>query len=366
MLSLSTHEPHFYIIRERIEPPKKGPSMQKALTADDEPELVKRSNEDSTPSGMQVNFTYVKICVVREFLECFMREAKLGFEFNTENIIDDFVLLCFLCGNDFLPHLPGFNIRMGGVDILLGYYKNKLPTVGGYLTTNGELNIHNFQKFLKDFSRVEFELLRRIEEVQNRNAERNQKFRAQPALPDADCSPDALFKQRLEQMEKEQNDLGGTEPLFDQMENYKQNYYQRKFGITAEDFECFLYQIKKYYIEGLIWNLRYYYQGCCSWKWFFPYYYAPLVSDLSNFDNIDFEFEMGAPFRPFEQLLSVLPPYSAPALPEPLRELMLNTDSPIIDFYPEKFVTDLKGKMFTWLGEVILPYIDDNRLLACV
>jgi len=41
-------------------------------------------------------------------------------------------------------------------------------------------------------------------------------------------------------------------------------------------------------------------------------------------------------------------------------------DSPIIDFYPSKFYVDLKGKTVEWLGEVILPFIDDNRLLKCV
>lgn len=51
-----------------------------------------------------------------------------------ENIIDDFVLLCFIIGNDFLPSLPGFEIRMGGIDILLEFYKKCLKKLNGYLT----------------------------------------------------------------------------------------------------------------------------------------------------------------------------------------------------------------------------------------
>lgn len=42
---------------------------------------------------------------------------------------------------------------------------------------------------------------------------------------------------------------------------------------------------------------------------------------------------------------------------------MSNIESPIIDFFPSDFVIDLVGKKFAWLGEVILPFLDEKRLL---
>ena len=64
--------------------------------------------------------------------------------------------------------------------------------------------------------------------------------------------------------------------------------------------------------------------------------------------------------------MAVLPPKTCEALPKFLHFYMLNIKSPIIDYFPSNFVIDLVGKKFAWLGEVILPFIDDNRLLAAM
>jgi len=71
------------------------------------------------------------------------------------------------------------------------------------------------------------------------------------------------------------------------------------------------------------------------------------------------------PFRPFEQLLSVFPAASAHALPSAMAKLMVEPDSPLADFYPQSFGLDLNGKRYLWQGVVLLPFIDEHRLLRC-
>jgi Xrn1 helical domain len=66
-------------------------------------------------------------------------------------------------------------------------------------------------------------------------------------------------------------------------------------------------RIVKAYCEGLCWVFKYYCEGCVSWSWYYPYYYAPMASDFVDLDQMKIEFELNAPLRPFEQLMGVLP-----------------------------------------------------------
>jgi len=68
---------------------------------------------------------------------------------NLERVIDDFVFMTFLVGNDFLPHLPSLDISEGAFDRLFAVYKEQLKVAAqndpsanvaaAYLTHNGRL-----------------------------------------------------------------------------------------------------------------------------------------------------------------------------------------------------------------------------------
>ncbi|KAJ2395338.1 5'-3' exoribonuclease 2 [Coemansia sp. RSA 2603] len=144
---------------------------------------------------------------------------------------------------------------------------------------------------------------------------------------------------------------------------YKERYYLQKFQFPSTDRDA-VQEIAEHYVRGLCWVLKYYYQGCASWSWYYPYHYAPLASDLVDLDMMDTTLELSAPLRPYEQLMGVLPARSRHNLPAPFGPLMTEKESPIIDFYPRDFPLDLDGKKFLWQAVILLPFIDSKRLLT--
>ena len=123
------------------------------------------------------------------------------------------------------------------------------------------------------------------------------------------------------------------------------------------------------YVIGLCWVMKYYYVGCPSWKWYYPFHYGPFASDLRNIERFQKDcdsFELNEPFKPVEQLLSVLPDDSSHAVPKEARWLMGDPESPIIDFYPTDVPCDPNGKAMPWLWVVLLPFIDEERMLAAL
>ena len=123
-----------------------------------------------------------------------------------------------------------------------------------------------------------------------------------------------------------------------------------------------------------------------SWQWYYPYHFAPFAADFEEIDKMDIKFDLGQPFKPYEQLMGVFPAarfvhsfltlrliyvYSYHArsrkhIPKVFHRFMTDEDSPIIDFYPETFEIDMNGKKMTWQGVALLPFIDPKRLLEAM
>merc|ERR550514_117588 len=125
------------------------------------------------------------------------------------------------------------------------------------------------------------------------------------------------------------------------------------------------------YLEGLQWVLHYYYRGPdrCSWSWFYPYYHAPMASDLINFDEfprLELDFDVSEPFAPFQQLMGVLPAASKGLLPECYQWLFDSRESPILDTYPRNFEIDMDGVKVPWGGVALIPFIKVDSLLGAM
>lgn len=74
---------------------------------------------------------------------------------------------------------------------------------------------------------------------------------------------------------------------------FKDRYYESKFDVNADNLQ-YRYSVALQYIRGLCWVLQYYYQGCASWDWYFPYHYAPFASDFVCISGLSTKFEKGS------------------------------------------------------------------------
>ena len=190
-----------------------------------------------------------------------------------------------------------------------------------------------------------------------RKADGTEEQNGEAGTPGRDSPPPPVPKKKEDEMPEDTVRL--WEP------GYADRYYEQKFGVDPEDHE-FRHKVARAYAEGLAWVLLYYFQGCPSWTWYYPYHYAPFASDFVDIGDMELSFDKGKPFKPFEQLMGVLPASSNHALPEVFHDLMSDPNSEIIDFYPEDFPLDLNGKKFAWQGVILLPFIDEKRLLAAM
>lgn len=197
----------------------------------------------------------------------------------------------------------------------------------------------------------------------------------QPVYPDADDDGPSSESDRVSDNDEEKKKLlrfpsnidnfnaqSGLETEFRQ---HKNQYYREKMksqSVSNEQLQLYVRQ----YIEALQWILQYYYQGVPSWSWFYPHHYAPYLSDLTHFKHLKFTFQRGTPFKPFEQLLGVLPPTSRYLLPTALQPLMVDPESPLLHFYPEDFQLDQNEKKQDWESIVLLPFIDEKLLLNSI
>lgn len=134
--------------------------------------------------------------------------------------------------------------------------------------------------------------------------------------------------------------------------HWLEKYYMSKFRLSKVG-DSFRANIAGEYIKGLCWVLRYYFQGCASWSWYFPAYYSPYAADFSLIESVEIEFDKSEPSKPYEQLLSILPPFSANILPQPLRYLLVDESSPIKYNFPDTFEIDTEGVKYEWQGKPI-------------
>ncbi len=198
-----------------------------------------------------------------------------------QKAVDNYCFLCFLCGNDFLPHFASINIRNHGINYLLNLFKSKIKQKD--LVIEKKIQWETLRELFEELSIMENELI--IENIK--------------------------WKKNIKYYPKNQEDELNYLPLKDFREEYLieniNEYYPFLFPETSNETK-----ICDIYLKMLEWTWNYYNGICKDYYLFYPFHLAPLFSSLkdnTSMKNNDEILEINNESFPnvFTQLTYVLP-----------------------------------------------------------
>ena len=278
-----------------------------------------------------------------------------------QNIIFDYIFMCFFLGNDFLPHFPALNIRTNGINYLMNAYKHVFPNTS---STSSAANLtdkkgtvivwKNVHKFVEHLS---------VHELAYIQGEYKKRDRLAKNLP-PDTEEDYLsIPTRERSIEKYINpfEVGWEKRYYKSLFEMKSNSaIKEKEG---DDNETQRIKISRNYLQGLEWTMKYYTSGCVDWRWNYAYHYPPLLTDLLKympyFETCLIKPQLKNPVLPLVQLCYVLPEKSLYLLPPDLHRNLLKYHA---NWYTKD--CDLKWSFckYLWEAHASLPPIDISTL----
>jgi 5'-3' exonuclease len=284
---------------------------------------------------------------------------KLVSNETTTNRIKDYIFICFLLGNDFLPHFPALNIRTVGIDVMLNVYRETIGNTDTFLINGMSIQWGNFYKMIKHIANKEDDLLMDEHKKRDKFAKRFGSSGAASGYGRAGnamnafngrngknqfAAPKNEILRGNTSMNTNDNNILGDDvqcmedllllPMKDRsIEKYinpferdwEYRYYKALFEIDVNDERK--KQICVNYLEGLEWTFHYYIKGCIDWRWCYNYHYAPLFKDLVKYiPQISSQFITPKPQQSIEdvvQLCYVLPRENLNLLPMNVNILLL-------------------------------------------
>jgi 5'-3' exonuclease len=324
------------------------PIKQNIFLFRETPEFIK-----SIDSSLEPDSTY--LMDIPQLSKIITLDMNNNVELNTtqqKNRVYDYIFLCFLLGNDFLPHFPALNIRTGGIDKLLNAYK---ATVG-----KTDENLTDGKKIYWGNLRLLIDFLVNFEETYFKNEIKLRDKREKIFYP---CdTPENQFK-KFEALPTYERSV---EKNINPFKNGWQNrYYKSLFSenINEDDIK----KICINYLEGLEWTMKYYTIGCVDWRWCYQYNYPPLLQDLIKyipyFDKTFVKTQDKNPVTPLVQLCYVLPRPSLQLLPKNIYEKLINDNE---DWYKTDYEFVWAFCKYFWESHVKFPEIKINELESII
>lgn len=230
--------------------------------------------------------------------------------------IEDFVLLGFFVGNDFLPKLQLFYFLEDGMKHIFEVYKQ----CGKRLINGGNIDYDVLLQYCVIVNNYEKDLL----ESQCKVLVTDEKFRNRTL--DECYNGDVL-----------------------DYDKYVRSYHTKT---------SFTPQVVQDYITGLEWVYNYYMKGPTNYSFCYQHHYAPLMIDIVQHFSKPLPLKKDKPHSPIEQLLAILPEKSKSLVPSQFHSIY--KDLP--EFYPTYFEIDYEGKYKDYQGIALLSFVDFDKI----
>ena len=322
-----------------------------------------RERTEYNIEGFDSEFVFLDIDLLKKYL---VQDIKRDFvHLPNQDIINDYIFMCFFIGNDFIHNSPCINIRYNGLNNLLDIYNNLQEENGGmfYLICDKKLHLDNFKKFINKLSIKENEYLEKVLFIRDKQHKKfKNMFQDIYQSYINDKSLDVYQEDRLDEFNNHIPIIDRKDELkiFDKLDSWQRRYYT--FNLYHHHFYNPSYDdllkedikdICKNYLESFVWTTNYYFDDCLSWKWYYRYHFAPSIRDLNNYlsqiTDLNIIKEDIEPLKSVEQLKLVLPEKSFNLIPD--------VDKYPDYYYPKSFKLNYIMKRYSWEGHPILPEI---------
>jgi 5'-3' exonuclease len=309
------------------------------------PEFIK-----SIDASLEPNETYVMD--IPELAHVITLDMNNGQPLNTaqqKNRIYDYIFMCFMLGNDFMPHFPAVNIRTGGINKLLNAYKQVIGNSNDNLTDGKTIYWNVFRKFVGVLKQQEQTFIQTEMVARDRREKHN---------PPA-STPEEIFAK----FESTPTHDRALEKYINPFKPGWQSRYYRallKMDPPSDERKS---QVCVNYLEGLEWTMKYYTTGCADWRWTYNYHYPPLLEDLFQytplFETSFIPYHLPNPVDPFVQLCYVLPLSSLNLLPPTLYQKLIKEHP---DWYASDCAFVWAYARYFWEAHCDLPELDIKEL----
>ena len=265
-------------------------------------------------------------------IQCLKKSLVLSLQKETihisnETLLNDYLFLCFLIGNDFIINSPSINIRYHGLEHLLNIYHILQEEHFGrffLIDENMTINLHYLKAYVKKLSFYEKGKINEILMIRKNQQKKYQRIYQKIIHQYKPTKVEDIIPEKMPEIDEDTfKDFQNHSPVLfrdheEKIFKSKRNYYMYHFYDTVNynpSYDMILENDKKKlceeYLRSLVWTTQYYFAKCKNWRWYYPYHFTPLLSDLSEYleqieklDSIEID---EIPHTPEEQLKIVLP-----------------------------------------------------------